>query len=346
MKRALLLAPVLLTTALLATACGKPADPTATAATEPAWRPSSAPAASSEPASPAAGSTHGFGPNPVEQVASRSAPLSVRFDCLRKQHAMVIAAHRGGPTRDYPENAIETFERTLKAATRILEVDVAQSRDGVLFLMHDEELDRLTDLSGAVADTPWSKIEMARLRTGSQTTSYHPPSLDAALDWAVHHDAVLELDKKPSTSFTAIINAVEARRAVDNVVIITYTDDQAVEVHRRNPRLMIAATIRSADQLRRLAQRGVALDHLIAWTGTERPDPALWGELADLGVESSFGTTGRRGERLDDVYWEDGDGSEYETLADDGLALVSTGLSDKVARRLKADDRARAGCGF
>jgi glycerophosphoryl diester phosphodiesterase len=321
---------------LAASACGKPADPTRTAATEGG---SIAPASRATGAEPQAQS-------PIGQVASRAAPLAERFDCLRKQHAMVIAAHRGGPTRGYPANAIETFDRTLKAATRIMEVDVTQSSDGVLFLMHDEELDQQTNLSGKVAATPWSKIEMAKLRTNTGETPYHPPSLDAALDWAVHHDAVLELDKKPGTPFEAVIKAVEAHKAQDNVVLITYTDAQALDVHKRNPGLMIAVSISSLGQLQGLIRRGLAADHVIAWTGTGKPDPELWKQLAGEGVESSFGTTGRKGERYDDRFWEDGRGDEYEGLADSGLALVSTDLSDKVARALKADDRAHTACGF
>jgi glycerophosphoryl diester phosphodiesterase len=317
-------------------ACGKPADPTKTAATDAGGFSPPAIAASRDP-----------GPaSPVATAASRTAPLAERFDCLREQHAMVIAAHRGGPTREYPANAIETFNRTLKAATPIMEVDVNRSSEGVLFLMHDDELDQQTNLSGPVAATPWSKIQTANLRTNSAETSYHPPSLDAALDWAVQHNAVLELDTKRGTPLEAVIKAIESRRAQDNVVLITYTDTQALDVHKRNPGLMIAVSISSLGQLQGLVRRGLAADHVIAWTGTERPDPGLWKQLAAEGVESSFGTTGRKGERFDDAYWKDGRGDEYEGLADSGLALVSTDLSDKVARALKADDRARTACGF
>lgn len=321
---------------LAISACGKPADPTKTAATDGGG------------ASPSARTT-GLDPqaaSPITQFASRATPLAKRFDCLRTEHAMVIAAHRGGPTRDYPANAIETFDRTLKAATRIMEVDVSQSRDGVLFLMHDDELDQQTDLSGKVAETPWSKIETAKLRTNTGETPFHPPSLDAALEWAVHHDAVLELDTKRGTPFEAVIAAIEARKAQDNVVLITYTDTQALAAHKRNPGLMIAVSISSLGQLQALIRRGLVADHVIAWTGAERPNPELWKQLAGEGVESSFGATGRKGERYDDKFWADGRGDEYDGLGDSGLALVSTDLSDKVARAMKADDRARAQCGL
>lgn len=312
--------------------CGKPSDPTETAATTPMDAALPSPSYVEQ--------------SPISRIASRGAPLQERFDCLRIQGAMVVAAHRGGPTRDYPENAIETFNRTRQAATRILEVDIAQSRDGVLFLLHDEDLDRLTTGQGRVSDTPWSVIQHLRLKTASTTTDYHPPSLDAALDWAIANDAVLELDKKPSTSFESIIRAVEAKHAETNVVIITYTDAQAIEVARRNPNLMIAATIDGVERLRRLVDHGVKAQNLIAWTGNESPDAELWRELAAQGVESSFGTLGARGDRLDDRFWEDGYGTEYTDLAEAGLSMVSTDFSDKVARALTVDDKAHERCGL
>lgn len=331
--------------AVLTAGCGDRNDPTANASTEAAAPAPAAtgesPAGQSRPAEPRAEQTR-----PPPDAALASQPLWRRFDCLRENSAIVVAAHRGGPTRDYPENAIETFERTLKAATPVLEVDIAETRDGVLFLMHDESLERTTTGEGLVETLTWPEIEVLNLETYSSETDYRPPTLAAALDWAKRSHAVLELDRKASTSLDAVVDAVEAADALNNVILITYTDEQAVAAHKRNPELMITATIESLAQLDALAARGVRAERLIAWTGTRAANPELWAALSTRGVETAFGTLGARGERLDDRFWEDRDGSEYNDLAGAGLNLVATDYSDRVARTLTGDDVAREKCGF
>ncbi len=311
--------------ASLAAACGPGADPTETASTLPAGAPrQSAP--------------------PVRLEAS--APLSARLDCLRENGATLVIAHRGGPTRDYPENALETLARTHDAGALGMEIDIAQSTDGVLFLMHDDDLERTSTGEGLISQTSWAQIEALNLETYTTETSFHPPTLDAALAWAVANNALLELDKKRSTSYDGIIDAVEANRAENNVLMITYTDDQAVDLHTRAPNLVITATVNSLSHFDELVRRGVNPDNLLAWTGTERPNPELWQALAGRGVESIFGTIGRRGDRLDDVYWEDRDGAEYDDLADDGAALIVTDYSDRVSRQLAPRQAHARACGF
>lgn len=317
--------------ALALTACGKPSDPTETASTE-----AVAPAAASPP-EPAAAA-------PPADMAGK--PLPERLDCLRESGGVLLIGHRGGPTRDYPENAIETLERTLKAGTRAMEVDIQRSQNGVLFLLHDEELERTTTGTGLAADTPWTTIRELKLKTGSKTTDFSPPTLDAALKWAVTNNVLLELDKKRDVPVAEVILAVRAAKAENNVFMITYTDAQAAEVHAAAPDLVITATISDTPHLDRLLKRGVRADRLVAWTGTEVAETTLWKTLAERKIESAFGTLGSRDTSLDNQYWADDDGSEFNKLVSDGLPILVTSLTDKVSRQLSGDIAKARTCGF
>jgi glycerophosphoryl diester phosphodiesterase len=117
-------------------------------------------------------------------------------------------------------------------------------------------------------------------------------------------------------------------------------------VHKRNPDLVITATIDTIARLDRVLAGGVKPDNLIAWTGVERPQPGLWQELSARGIESAFGTTGPRGTSLDTLYWEDREGSEFNALVDDGLAILVTGLTDKTGRQLAGPRQKSAACGL
>lgn len=317
------------TAAVALAACGQPADPTAAASTD-------APEA-----------VERSGPSESATAAGAAkAPLHERLDCLRSSGGLLLIGHRGGPTRDYPENAIETLERTLKAGTRAMEIDVAETKDGKLVLMHDDELDRTSTGTGLVADHTLAEIQELKLETGSKATDFRPPTLEAALAWAVKNNVILELDKKRAATYPPIIAAVRAAKAENNVFVITYTDDQAVEVHTLAPELMITATVNSVAQFDDLVGRGVKPDRFLAWTGNVEPRPDLWTALAAKGVESIFGTNGSRADGLDYRYWDDDDGAEFNQLVADGLPILVTSLTDKTARQLGAEIRKAGACGF
>ncbi len=275
------------------------------------------------------------------QPPQRLGALSDLFDCVRERDGMLIASHRGGPAPGYPENAIETLSYATSQGIVIHEIDVVESRDGMLFLLHDRTLGRTTTGDGAVADTDWEDIQNLNLKDNSGAiTAFTPPKLSDVLLWARANQVIVELDKKPTTSFRNIISHVRAAGAENNVVLITYNDAQAIEVAQLAPDLMMTASIDSAAHQQELAAAGVNFDNVIAWMGIRDPNPNAFRAIEGRGVETAFGTLGRPGERLDDIYWADGDPSEYQDLADAGLSLLATDEPYRVAAALTADDRA------
>ena len=269
------------------------------------------------------------------------------FNCLRTEGGVAIAAHRGGPYPGYPENAIETFQHGYDKGVRVFEIDIAESRDGVLFLMHDRTLTRTTTGEGFVADVDWTDIKTLKLVDNSgKTTGFAAPTLSEALDWAVKTGAILELDKKPTTSFKNIISEVREAGAENNILMISYNDQQAGEIAKIAPDLMMTASAFGDRDIGKLNALGVKTENIIAWTGTNEPNFAAWERVRKEGVEPAFGTLGRPGERLDDTYLADGDGSEYADLTDKGLVLIATDKPLEVATFIKGDDIASAKCGL
>ncbi|WP_233350136.1 glycerophosphodiester phosphodiesterase family protein [Henriciella mobilis] len=260
--------------------------------------------------------------------------LPAVFDCVREEGGLLIAAHRGGPAKGFPENTLETLQNGFDHGIRVFEVDVAQTRDGTLILMHDRTLGRTTTGSGPVSDSDWDEIgKLDTVDNDGLVTPYAVPTLHEALLWAMRTGAILELDRKETTSFRNIVQAVQGAGAESNVVLITYNDDEALHVSDIAPEMMMTAGIGGRAHEADMLARGLDADRLIAWTGTERPSPGKWRGLASKGIESAFGTLGRADERLDDQYWADGDPSEYEAFIEDGLVLLAT---DTPYRLLKA----------
>lgn len=113
------------------------------------------------------------------------ANLSAFFDCLRESGRTIVAAHRGGPSSGFPENAVSTFENTLRQVPAILEIDIVRTRDGVLVLMHDETVDRTTTGTGRISDLTLSQLQTLRLEDrDGLALDVGVPTLREVLDWS------------------------------------------------------------------------------------------------------------------------------------------------------------------
>lgn len=78
--------------------------------------------------------------------------------------APLVIAHRGASLIT-PENTIPAFERALEMGADAIELDVKQSRDGVLVVFHDQTLSRTTNGEGRLYDWDWEDLQ--RLDAGS-----------------------------------------------------------------------------------------------------------------------------------------------------------------------------------
>ena len=274
-----------------------------------------------------------------DAAGRRLAPanLSAFFDCLRESGRTIVAAHRGGPTSGFPENAVSTFENTLRQVPAILEIDIARTRDRVLVLMHDETVDRTTTGSGGVSDLTLSQLQTMRLEDGDGLAlDVGVPTLREALDWSAGR-AVFELDVNDDVPFADVIAEVRAADAMDRVIVITYNDDAAVRVHELAPAIMISVSIDAAADLDALAARGVDLTRVLAWTGIDAPNTALNAALARRGVEAMFGTLGALARSWDGRFVREGL-DQYAKLASTGLALIASDRPIAAVRDLDAQD--------
>lgn len=271
-------------------------------------------------------------------VAQSLAPsdLPAFFDCLRERGQTIVAAHRGGPVPGFAENSIPTFENSLRGAPALLEIDIAETRDGALVLMHDDALDRTTNGEGAVRDHTLAEIQALQLEDNDgRALNAHPPALREALDWAAGR-AILELDVKRGVSYEDVVAEVRAANAADRVIFITYSTAAAIRVHRLTPELMISTTIESEADLSALQNARVDLSRILAWTGTEEPNSALNAALAERGIEVLFGTLGGRGS-WDNRFAASGD-DRYAEFAEAGIHVIATDRPAAAARDLDAAD--------
>ncbi|MBA4747157.1 MAG: glycerophosphodiester phosphodiesterase family protein [Sphingopyxis sp.] len=263
---------------------------------------------------------------PPPGAEQQGGDLALWFDCLRDRGEAVVGAHRAGPAPGLPENALTTMAATLlRNGNALLEIDVQVSKDGVLFLLHDDRLDRTTTGTGLAREQDWAALAQLNLRDNSgMATEARIPRLEQALLLVKAQGGVVQLDIKRGVDFAAVVAAVRAAAAEQHAIIITYRDEDALAVARLAPELMVSAGVNSPAAAERLIAGGMRRDRLLAWTGTRVPDADLFAALRAAGIEPLFGTLGRPGERLDDIWLDDGDASEFAALERAGVVVVAT----------------------
>lgn len=97
---------------------------------------------------------------------------------------VIVSGHRGGMMPGYPENCIESCEKTLSLMPTFFEIDFSFTKDSVMVLMHDLTIDRTTTGKGRVADYTYDELRRLNLvdRDG-KVTPYRIPRLKDVLEW-------------------------------------------------------------------------------------------------------------------------------------------------------------------
>lgn len=127
----------------------------------------------------------------------------------------VVIAHRGDSLRA-PEQTLAAFRRAAELGADMLEADVRRTRDGRLVLLHDPDVDRTTDGSGAVGELTYDEVR--RLDAGgwfaSEFAGERVPSLEELYELAVHEGVALCLEVKGVASHETRALACELAREI------------------------------------------------------------------------------------------------------------------------------------
>ena len=114
-------------------------------------------------------------------------PAQTRADRIRTQlltcdeSSVIVVAHRAD-WRNFPENSLEAIQSSIDMGVDMLEIDVQRTKDGVLMLMHDHDLNRMTNGTGNIADTTWEEISKLNLKDHQgNMTPYKVAKLEDAL---------------------------------------------------------------------------------------------------------------------------------------------------------------------
>lgn len=161
-----------------------------------------------------------------------------------------------------PENTLRSFRRAdREPGLDVIELDLHLSKDGELVVMHDAEVDRTTDGTGAVAE-----MTLAELRALDAGLGERVPTFTEVVDATT---APLQAEIKDRAAARRLAGVIEQRGLGGRVTVISFHDEALAATRALLPWVAVglvagASTPTAPERAQRLGARLISceLDHL------------------------------------------------------------------------------------
>ncbi|MDT0347176.1 glycerophosphodiester phosphodiesterase [Streptomyces litchfieldiae] len=186
---------------------------------------------------------------------------------------LLTVGHRGLMGVE-PENTLRSFARADRAGVDVIELDLHLSKDGELVVIHDAEVDRTTNGSGAVGD-----LTLAELRELDAGLGERIPLFTEVID-AV--GAPLQAEIKDPEAAAVLAGVIEERALHGRVTVISFHDDALRETRRRLPGAALALV--TGESTPTAPERATALGAGMISCGLAKLSPEVVGRAHAAGL--------------------------------------------------------------
>jgi len=139
-------------------------------------------------------------------------------------------AHRGASAYE-PENTLRSFERAIELKADMIELDVRQSIDGQLVVMHDETVDRTTDSTGLVALKTLSELKDLNAGKGERI-----PTLNEVIQLGIGR-AKFVLELKENGVEDKVIELIRKNDLLDEAFIVSFKANRLKMIKELEPKV-------------------------------------------------------------------------------------------------------------
>lgn len=146
------------------------------------------------------------------------------------ENLFIKIAHRGASAYE-PENTLRSFERAIELKADMIELDVRQSIDGHLVVMHDETVDRTTDSSGLVALKTLSELKDLNAGKGEQI-----PTLNEVIELGMGR-AKFVLELKENSVEDKVVELIQDNNLLDEVFVVSFKSNRLKMIKELEPKV-------------------------------------------------------------------------------------------------------------
>ncbi len=143
-----------------------------------------------------------------------------------------VVGHRGAPLYE-PENTLSSFKKAYECGATAIEFDVRATRDGVLVLIHDEKVDRVTNGTGFVA-----KLSFREIRGLNVGVKEKVPTLDEVLEYAKDKLSV-DIEIKVAGIEEKVLKSIQRHGVEEKCIITSFIPQVLAKIKKMAPSLKI-----------------------------------------------------------------------------------------------------------
>lgn len=153
-----------------------------------------------------------------------------------------IIAHRG-VCIDEPENTITSIKSSIKHNVDYAEIDVQQTKDGVIVLMHDRNLRRLTGINTTVDRLTYDQLKTLRVREPFKS-HYKPekiPTLQEVIKLTDHkRKLIIEIKDYSNTKELTkkVVSIIQENNFIDQCMVQSMSYSVIKQVKEENPKII------------------------------------------------------------------------------------------------------------
>jgi len=148
-------------------------------------------------------------------------------------------SHRGASAYE-PENTLRAIKRALGYAVDMVEIDVRETKDGQIMVIHDETLERTTNGRGYVHQMTYS--ELRRLDAGK---GERIPTLQEVIDLVKGRVGLVVELKDPGTT-DKVARILTENNFADQTLVTSFIHSEVKRIKELNPQLETGVIFRSA----------------------------------------------------------------------------------------------------
>jgi glycerophosphoryl diester phosphodiesterase len=191
-----------------------------------------------------------------------------------------VCAHRGWLAKDQVENSLLQMEKTVAAGVPWIEMDLATSKDGTLYLLHDRTLDRTTTAKGPISHYTDADLSTVFLRDDETITSERIPYFARFLGWLKTNDVHVLVDLKSGSPATAA-TMLKLAGLLPRVIFLSFNPDTDDKALAADPKVIVSLLVKSDAEVD--AALAKAAGHPIAFYVPQGAAPELFAYAAKTG---------------------------------------------------------------
>lgn len=188
-------------------------------------------------------------------TSEKSPPIHEILKTFRNpaSNEILIAAHRAVHLT-YPENSLAAIQHAMDMGVAIIEIDVRQTADGVLVLMHDKTIDRTSTGHGRIDSLLWNDVQKITLKTGSADSGkLFIPSLEQALLLGKNH-LMFDLDVK-SAALPDLVSLIQKTGTQRQVMFFNHNFAVLDTLLMLDPSLLVLPRAETVKELQEILSR-------------------------------------------------------------------------------------------